>query len=178
MKSWFAFSIEAANQPIAWQQRCILDCRLGEVDLCRRKNWGRNSKFSTSTWIWVWSWMVLMGFAAQFHTRLTQQYSEVTPLPLPLPPSPGAVMENISTPTCGWKACVYHAGRDWRSDFCFTLEQTVPSSYLTRLTISEFMLLFFFFLCTTTLKGFVGRLDSRLNTSREDDVGMKWNLIN
>lgn len=145
------FLIEAANQPIAWQQLCILACRLAEVDLCRRRNWGRNGKFSTSTWIWVWSWMVLMGFcsAVPHSANSTMQWSDPT-APTNPTPSPGAVMENISTPTCGWKACVYHAGRDWRSDFCFTLEQTAPSSCLAQLTISEFMLLLLF-LCTTTL---------------------------
>lgn len=83
------FLIEAANQPIAWQQLCILACRLGEVDLCRRRNWGRNGKFSTSTWIWVWSWMVLMGFcsAVPHSANSTMQWSDPTaptnPTPVP-----------------------------------------------------------------------------------------------
>lgn len=122
------FLIQSSIKSITWQHTCWWDDWWGwKVE--------GNGRWSMSTWTWAWS---CMGFTAVPHCSLnnTVKWPHCTQQP---------PLENISTLTCWWKACVHHVGRDWRSDLCFTLEQTAPSSFLAQLTISVYVVFFFLF---------------------------------
>lgn len=134
---------------------------------------GENSRFSTSTWIWLWSWIVLMGFAAQFHTLLTQQYSEVTPLHLTILPPLLSYGKHFHSHLWMKSVC---SSRQQRLKVWFLLYCGTNSS-LELFGTTHNLSLCCFLCCTTTLKGFVGRLERRLSTWRQDDVTWGWNEI-